>query len=289
MIPKAQFGRTGHQSTRVLFGGAALAGATQKEADKTLALLLKYKINHIDTAASYGDSELRIGPWMQDHRKDFFLATKTEERSYQSAKDELHRSLDRLKVDYIDLWQMHVLVNEEQWKEAMAPKGAIDAFVEAKEEGLVRFLGVTGHGLAAPGMHLKSLNVYDFDSVLLPYNYIIMQNPEYAKDFNKLLDICGEKQIAVQTIKSLARGPLNGKNQVHTTWYDPLVEDEAIEHSVSWVLGNDDVFLNTISDIELLEKVLKAADKYKSRPTSEAMNSDVEKFGITQLFTGDEI
>jgi aryl-alcohol dehydrogenase-like predicted oxidoreductase len=289
MIPKKRFGRTGHESTRTLFGAAALAEVTQKEADLTLELLLKYNINHIDTAATYGESELRIGPWMREYRKKFFLATKTEQRTYQEAKDELHRSLDRLKVDHVDLWQMHVLVNEAQWETAMHSGGAIDAFIEAKEEGLVSFLGVTGHGLAAAKMHLKSLEVHDFDAVLLPYNFILMQNPEYAKDFNKLVKICEEKNIALQTIKSLARGPLDGKMNTHTTWYDPIVEDDAINHSVSWVLGNENVFLNTINDIHLLKKVLKAAENFDIKPSTKIMLQDVKTFGITQLFTSAEI
>lgn len=289
MIPKKKFGRTGHESTRILFGGAALAEATQKEANKVLESLLEYNINHIDTAASYGDAELRIGPWMSEYRKHFFLATKTEQRTYQAAKEELHRSLDRMKVDHIDLWQMHVLVNESQWETAMHPGGAIDAFLEAKEDGLVSFLGVTGHGLAAAKMHLKSLEVHDFDAVLLPYNFILMQNPDYAEDFNKLIQVCVERNVAVQTIKSLACGPLDGKTNPHTTWYDPIVDDDGIEHSVAWVLGNKNVFLNTISDIRLLEKVLKTADNFDIRPSTETMLKDVEKYGITQLFKGDEI
>ncbi len=289
MIPKKIFGRSGHESTRTIFGAAALADVTQKQADETLELLLKYDINHIDTAASYGEAELRVGPWMREHRNTFFLATKTEQRTYQEAKDELHKSLDRLKVDSVDLWQMHVLVNPAQWQTAMNPGGAIDAFIEAKEDGLVKFLGVTGHGLAAPRMHLKSLDVYDFDAVLLPYNFIMMQNVEYARDFNKLMSICKEKNIAVQTIKSLSRGPKHDEMTAHATWYDPLIGDEEINQSVSWVLGNEQVFLNTVGDIYLLEKVLKAATNFNNRPSREEMLQGVEKYGITPLFTSDEI
>ena len=147
MIPKKEFGRTGHRSTRVLFGAAALSQVTQAEADQTLELLLEYGVNHIDTAASYGAAEDRIGPWMKDHRQDFFLATKTEKRTYQGAKDELGRSLDRMGVDSVDLWQMHFLIQEDQWQQAFGPGGALEAFLEARDQGLTRFLGVTGHGL----------------------------------------------------------------------------------------------------------------------------------------------
>jgi len=194
MIQKKTFGRTGHESSRTIFGGASLSSVTQDEANHTLDLLLKYQVNHIDTAASYGDSELRIGPWMKDHRTDFFLATKTEQRTYREAKEELHRSLDRLQVDYVDLWQMHLLVDPDEWNIAMEPGGALDAFIEAKEQGLTRFLGVTGHGLSTPSTHLRSLDKYNFDSVLLPYNYIQMQNRFYAAEFNKLVERCTERK-----------------------------------------------------------------------------------------------
>ena len=285
MIARKIFGRTGHESSRAIFGAAALWSVSQDEADRTLDELQKYEINHIDTAASYGDAELRIGPWMHRHRKEFFLATKTGERTYQEAKEELHKSLDRLKVDHVDLWQMHALLNEKEWEQAMSTGGALDAFIEAKQQGLTRFLGVTGHGLAAPSMHLRSLQKYDFDSVLLPYNFIMMQNVQYAKDFEKLAKVCAEKNVALQTIKAIARGPLGDKVSRHTVWYDPLDEDKAIEHAVSWVLGDDQVFLNTVGDIHLLLKVLEAAESFPSRPADEVMHADLLRYGVTPLST----
>ena len=285
MIAKQHFGRTGHLSSRSLFGGAALWTVSQDEANRTLDLLLQYEVNHIDTAASYGDSELRIGPWIREYRKDFFLATKTGERSYIKAKEELYKSLDRLQVDSVDLWQMHILVKEDEWQQAMSPGGALDAFIEAREEGLTRFLGVTGHGLAAPSMHMRSLQKYDFDSVLLPYNFSMMQNPQYAADFEKLCAVCREKNVAVQTIKSIARGQLGDQTAKHAVWYDPLDIDEAIDHAVKWVLGNDQVFLNTVGDIHLLKKVLNSASTFESRPSDIIMKADIQKYGITPLFT----
>lgn len=284
MIELKKFGRTGHESSRTIFGAASLSSVTQDEADRTLDMLFKYGVNHIDTAASYGNSELRIGPWMKDHRSKFFLATKTEKRTYQKAKEELHRSLDRLKVDYVDLWQMHFLVDPNEWNIALNPGGAIDAFIEAKEQGLTRFLGATGHGTSAPEMHLRSLEKFDFDSVLLPYNYIMMQNQNYAKQFSKLVENCISRNVAIQTIKSITKGPLGNKASNHAVWYDPLVDNEAIEHAVKWVLGNTRVFLNTVGDISLLKKVLEAADKFDGIPTDDIMRIDVQKHGITPLF-----
>jgi aryl-alcohol dehydrogenase-like predicted oxidoreductase len=284
MIPKKLFGRTGHESTRTLFGAASLSQVTQEEADQTLEVLLKYGVNHIDTAASYGEAELRIGPWMGKHRQDFFLATKSEERTYDAAKAQVHSSLERLQVEQIDLWQMHALFNPDEWEIAMGANGALKAFIEAREQGLVRFLGVTGHSVAAPSMHLRSLERFDFDAVLLPYNFILMQNPQYAADFEKLSALCRERNVAVQTIKSLSRGPIGEKPKVRSVWYDPLEDDGAIERAVHWVLGNSQVFLNTVGDIHLLPKVLEAASNFDNAPSDDAMQQDIEEQGITPLF-----
>ncbi|MBS1251524.1 MAG: Protein tas [Anaerolineales bacterium] len=284
MIEKRLFGRTGHWSTATLFGGAALYKASEAEADRTLEILLQYGINHIDTANSYGDAEKRIGPWMDHHRDAFFLATKTEERAYRGAMEHLHRSLDLLHTDQLDLWQMHVLVEPDEWEVAMGPDGALEAFVEAKEEGLVRFLGVTGHGVQAPRMHLRSLERYDFDAVLLPYNYVMMQNPQYAADFEKLMSVCKERNVAVQTIKSISRGPWDDNPQTRNTWYEPLEDQAEIDRAVHWALSRPGVFLNTAADIELLPRVLDAASRFESRPSEEAMAHQVEALEITPLF-----
>ena len=207
MIEKHPFGRTGHQSTRTIFGAAAFSRVTQEETDRTFELLLERGVNHIDTAASYGDSELRIGPWMDRHRGDFFLATKTGERTYQAAKDQIHRSLERLRVDHVDLIQLHNLADPGEWETAMGPGGALEAAVEARDQGLVRHIGVTGHGLTIAAMHRRSLERFDFDSVLAPYNYPMMQNPQYATDFEAVVAICQERDVAVQTIKAITLAP----------------------------------------------------------------------------------
>ena len=179
MIERRPFGRTGHQSTVTLFGAAALARASQAEADRTLELLLRHGVNHIDTAARYGDSELRIGPWMARHRRDFFLATKTGQRAAREAREDIHRSLERLRVDHVDLIQLHSLGHPDDWEQAMGPGGALEAVVEARAQGLTRFIGVTGHGWTIAAMHRRSLARFDFDSVLLPYNYFMAQDERY--------------------------------------------------------------------------------------------------------------
>ena len=196
MIHKQPFGRTGHDSTRIIFGSYALSNATQAEADRILELLLEYGVNHIDTAAMYGNAEKRIGPWMEKHRDDFFIATKSRRRSYEGAWKDLQRSLNRLQVESIDLWQMHGLTNPVSWEKVMGPGGALEAFVEARDKGLVRFLGITGHGDKVPAMHRQSLERFDFDSVLLPYNYLQMKNPKYANNFNELVELCRRRNTA---------------------------------------------------------------------------------------------
>ncbi|MFQ5577863.1 MAG: aldo/keto reductase [Anaerolineae bacterium] len=284
MIEKQPFGRTGHLSTRAIFGGAALGKANQAEAGRTLDLLLEYGINHIDTAASYGDSELRIGPWMARHRNDFFLATKTEKRTYREAKEELHRSLERLAVDSVDLWQMHLLVDPHQWQVAMGPGGALEAFVEAREQGLVRFLGVTGHGTSVAAMHRQSLARFDFDSVLLPYSFVLLQNQQYAADVDALLALCRQKNVAVQTIKSIVRRPWGSKTPTRNTWYEPLERQADIDRAVHWVLNRPGLFLNTAADIDLLPKVLSAADRFKTAPAEGELESTVDRLAMKPLF-----
>ena len=176
MIEKRRFGRTGHMSTATIFGAAALKNVSQGEADRALDLLLEYGVNHIDTAPRYGDAELRIGPWMRAHRGDFFLATKTGQRTYTAARDEIRRSLDRLRVDSVDLLQLHSLAHPGEWEIAMGTGGALEAAVEARAEGLTRFIGVTGHGWTIASMHLKSLERFDFDSVLMPWNFVMWES-----------------------------------------------------------------------------------------------------------------
>ena len=181
MIVKRPFGRTGHLSTVTIFGAAALMRGGKKEADRALEILLKYGVNHIDTAPRYGDAEVLIGPWMAEHRKDFFLATKTSKRTYAEAREEIQGSLERLKVDHVDLIQFHALAHPDEWDTAMGPGGALEAAVEAREKGLVRFIGVTGHGWMIAAMHKRSLRRFDFDSVLMPYNYVMHSNERYRK------------------------------------------------------------------------------------------------------------
>lgn len=283
-IEKIAFGRTGHQSTRALFGAAALSHVDQATADRTLEVLLKYGVNHIDVARSYGDAELRVAPWLKRDRKRFFLATKTGARRAKEARDELHQSLERLGVDQIDLWQLHNLADPIEWDIALSPGGVIEAAVEARDAGLVRFLGVTGHGAQIAANHRRSLERFDFDSVLLPYNYTTMGLPYYAENFDALTATCRERNVAVQTIKSIALRPWRGRDHTRTTWYEPLESQADIDLAVWWVLGREGVFLNTAGDVELLPKVLDAASRYERRPADSEMSALVERSAQEPLF-----
>ena len=284
MIARAPFGRTGHQSTRTIFGAAALGAVTQDEADRTMEMVLQHGVNHIDTAASYGDSELRLGPWMPQIRKDIFLATKTGERTRQAAYDQIQRSLERLQTDYVDLIQLHFLVDPTEWETAMGPGGALEAVIQARDEGLARFIGVTGHGTTVAAMHLRALDRFDFDSVLLPYSYPLMQNPQYAADFEALMARCAERDVAVQTIKAITRAPWGDQEQTAATWYEPLREQGAIDLAVDWVLGRPGVFLNTVGDIHFLPMVLDAAERFQTRPSDAEMAAMAEAQALEPLF-----
>jgi aryl-alcohol dehydrogenase-like predicted oxidoreductase len=284
MIPTQPFGNTGHTSTRVIFGGAAFSSVSQEDADRTLALVIEAGINHIDTAASYGDSELRLGPWMERERGRFFLATKTGEREAGPAYDQIRRSLERLRTDQVDLIQLHNLVDEAEWAQALGPGGALEAAVRAREEGLVRFIGVTGHGVTVARMHRRSLERFPFDSVLLPYSYVLMQNPQYAADFEALVALCQQRGVAVQTIKSITAAPWGDREQTSTTWYEPLTEQDDIDLAVHWVLGREGIFLDTVSDITLLPKVVDAASRFRERPSDEAMARLARERAMEPLF-----
>jgi aryl-alcohol dehydrogenase-like predicted oxidoreductase len=284
MIPVQPFGRTGHQSTCLLFGAAAIGNVSQEEADQTMELIREHGINHIDTAASYGDAELRLGPWMETHRDEFFLATKTGERTHAEAYNEIQRSLERLRTDRIDLIQLHNLVDEEEWRTAFSAGGALEAVVEAKNDGLVRFIGVTGHGVTVAAQHLRSLEEYPFDSVLLPYNFPMSRNAGYLAEFEELVAVCADRGVAVQTIKAITRGPWGEQKPTANTWYEPLTDQEAIDTAVGWVLGREEVFLNTVGDIHLLPKVIDAAERFSQRPNDEQMGKLEAAFGLEPLF-----
>ncbi|MGI8492857.1 MAG: aldo/keto reductase [Acidimicrobiales bacterium] len=289
MIDRAPFGRSGHDSSRVIFGAAALASMRQDRALAVLATLLDFGVNHLDTAADYGDSELRLAPWLAEHPGRFFVATKTGERSGDGARAGLERSLRRLGVDHVDIIQLHNLVEPDEWETAFAPSGAVAALARARDEGLVRFIGVTGHGLRIAGMHLRSLERFDFDSVLLPYNFALTADPGYRSDFEALAELCAERSVAVQTIKSVARRRWQEPgtpDEKRFSWYEPLPDGDALVRAVRFVLGRSQLFLNTSSDARLLRPTLSAAAAGGAAPSEADLQADVEAQGIRPIFDG---
>ena len=287
MIEAQLFGRTGHRSARVIFGAAALSSMRQERADRTLQTVLDSGINHIDTAASYGDSELRLQPFLADHRHKFFLATKTGCRTASEARAELELSLQRLGVDHVDLIQLHNLVEPDEWEIAHGPGGALEALTSARDEGLVRFIGVTGHGTRIPSMHLRSLLRFDYDSVLLPYNFTMLASDAYRADVTALLEQCAAKSVAVQTIKSVARRRWSeDSTEPHFSWYQALPEGPAFGRAVAFVLGNPQIFLNSSSDARLLAATIAAAQSSSQTPSDAEMERDIAEHDITTLFDG---
>jgi len=288
MIERIPFGATGHESTRTIFGGAALWTNDTARADRALDLLLEYDVNHIDTAAGYGESERMIGRWMGRYRDRFFLATKTGDRTAEGAREEFHRSLERLRVDHVDLLQMHCLIDPEEWETAMGPGGALEALIEAQEAGLARFLGVTGHGLTAPAVHRESLERHPFDSILVPYDAPLMQLPDYAASFEELYRLCQERNVAMQTIKAIARRLKEDENDdTHTTWYEPLTAQEDIDRAVFWVFARPGVFLNTAGDVDLLPRILDAASRYRlgTAPSDQEMAAWMTSRKMSPIFS----
>jgi aryl-alcohol dehydrogenase-like predicted oxidoreductase len=293
MIERAPFGRTGHHSSRVIFGSAGIARVDQATADRLLPLLLEHGVNHIDTAAMYGDAELRLAPWLKEHPGEFFVATKTHARDGDGARNSLERSLTRMGVDHVDLIQLHNLVEPEEWELAHAPGGALEALRRARDEGLTRFIGVTGHGLRIAGMHLRSLERFDYDSVLLPYNFTLLQDAGYRADVEHLVALCAERNVAVQTIKSIARRrwaearPTSGEKR--QSWYEPLTDPGAIARAMRFVLGHPQLFVDSSSAIDQLPHVLAAAETGGLAPTDDDLLADVSSHQMAPLFDGAEL
>lgn len=285
MISKQAFGRSGHLSSRLLLGAAAFSEVTQDEADAALASALSVGVNHIDVAASYGEAELRVGSWISRYGKTFFLATKTGQRTANKARVEIHRSLERLQVAQVDLLQLHNLVDPKEWEIALGSGGALEAAIEAREQGLARFIGITGHGLTAAAMHRQALERFDFDSVLLPFSFVMAQNQQYRSDFLRLMEICRSRNVAVQTIKSIVHTPWGNQAPNRATWYRPLEKQADIDLAVHWVLGHAGLFLNSVGDVNILPRVLDAANRFVAPPTEDEMQTQVHKLRMQPLFS----
>jgi aryl-alcohol dehydrogenase-like predicted oxidoreductase len=264
MLQTRRFGRTGHMSTLAIFGAAAFWEISQAAADRVMEQVIAAGVNHIDVAPSYGQAEERIGPWMRRERGRFFLGCKTMERTRAGAWSELRRSLERLHSETFDLYQLHAITTFDELDAVTAPGGALEAFVEARQAGLIKHIGITGHGVDAPAIYLEALKRFDFDSITFPLNFVQAGNPEYYRNAEELIRQCRTRDIGLMVIKSIAMGPWGEKEKTHTTWYEPFSKAELIRQAVNFVLSYDVTGICTAGDIHLLPLVLKACEEYRA-------------------------
>jgi len=250
-------------SSVVTFGAAGIGRVQQDVADRAIAGALAHGVNHIDVAPSYGDAELRLKPWIPKIRKDVFLGCKTKERTREAAKAELRRSLERLGTDRLDLYQLHSVGKLGDLDACTAKGGALEALVEAREEGLVRWLGITGHTHDAPSTHLEALKRFDFDTIMFPLNFVLWAIPEYRQSAETLLAACAKGDVGVHIIKTVAKDPWGGRAKTHTTWYEPFTEDTIIDRAVAFVLSKPVTTLCSVGDVTVLPKVLAAAERFR--------------------------
>ncbi len=261
-----RLGRTGHQSTIVTFGGAAIGKVTQDVADVAIQTALDHGVNHFDVAPTYGDAELRMAPWMKEHRSTIFLGCKTTERTREGAKRSIHATLERLGVDNCDLFQFHSVGTMEKLDLCLGKGGAIEAVLEARDEGLCKYIGITGHGLDAPKVHAEALRRFPLDTVMFPLNFVLYTNvPEYRRDYEALIALCQAQDVGIHIIKTLAKAPWNGRQHPATTpWYEPLTDQATIDKAVAWVASQPIHTMCSSADVTVLPKFLDAAERYQS-------------------------
>jgi aryl-alcohol dehydrogenase-like predicted oxidoreductase len=279
-MEKRRFGRTNHMSTVAIFGTAAIGKSSQAEADQAMELILKHGVNHIDVAPSYGEAELRLASWMKSHRDQFFLGCKTTERNKKGAKEEMMRSFERMGTDHFDLYQLHAVTTIEKLDAVTRSGGALEAIVQAKEEGLTKYIGITGHGPEIANVLLEALQRFDFDTVLFPLNAVLLGIPEYGDAALKLLQQCAKKDVGVMIIKSITKGPWGDKPRTHAPWYEPFTEKNDIQRSVSFALSYEVTGICTVSDTSLLPLVIEACEDLKpmSEEEREAVIEDSKKY-----------
>ncbi|MDQ3004615.1 MAG: aldo/keto reductase [Chloroflexota bacterium] len=258
-----RFGRTGHMSTIAIFGAAAFWEISQQDADKVIEQVIAAGVNHIDVAPSYGQAEERIGPWMPRERGRFFLGCKTTERTKDGAWNEMQRSLKRLQTETFDLYQFHAINTMEELDAITMKGGALETFVEARERGLIRFIGITGHGAQAPQIYIEALRRFDFDSVLFPLNFVQMANPEYRKHAEELIATCKAKDVGTMIIKAITKGPWGERPHTSTTWYEPFDKIDDIQRALNFALSYDVTGFCTAGDTKILPMVLEACENFK--------------------------
>jgi len=279
-MEKRRLGRTEQMSTVVTFGGAAFMKISQKKADKAMEVVLERGINHIDVSPQYGEAEIRLGPWIEKHRKHFFLGCKTLMRKKTQAKEELFRSLERLRTDHFDLYQLHQVDEFSELEIAFGPKGAMETILEARDKGILKYIGITGHKLS---VHIRALEMFDFDTVMFPFNFIFYSDISYRKEFEKLMELTSKKDVGVVVIKAIAKGNWKGKYEglsmlecPYSTWYEPFNTKVEIERYLHFALSQKICTVVSPSDVRLLPMILDAADSFKQM-SSETQNRVLEE------------
>jgi len=283
-LKKRRLGRTNHESTLAIFGAAALYEISQQRADQVMELVIAAGINHIDVAPSYGQAEERLGTWMETERDRFFLGCKTMERTQESAHDELRRSLERLRTDSFDLYQFHSVGNLSDLDQIAGTGGALEAVHRAKEEGLLNYIGITGHGLEVPGVFLEALRRFDFDTVLFPLNFILYANPDYRRTAEELLAQCADRDIGIMIIKSIAKGPWGDMQKTNTTWYQPFTDKEWIQKGINFALSQPITGICTSGDVSLLPDIIDVCENFEELSSQEQIDLISRAIDFEPLF-----
>jgi len=284
-MEKRRFGRTGHDSTVAIFGACALGFVSQVEADVAMQQVIDAGITHIDIAPSYGNAEAQIAHWIPKIREQFFLGCKTMERTKIGARKEMQGSLKRLQTDHFDLYQMHAITNMDELDEATMTGGALEAIIDARDEGLTKYIGITGHGIDAPTVFIEALKRFDLDSVLFPVNFVLYANPKYRESAEKLIALCQQKDVGMMGIKHITRGPWGEKAKTHNTWYEPFTEKEMIQKAVDFALSQGITGICTPCDVTVTPDVITACENFKPMSASEQEELIASASSYTSLFT----
>jgi predicted aldo/keto reductase-like oxidoreductase len=268
-MEKRRFGRTGHMSTVIVFGAFAVGQVDQRQADATMELLMAHGVNHIDVAPSYHDAELRLGLWLEKHRDRFFVGCKTQLRGQDEAWEELQRSLGRLRIDAFDLYQLHAVTSMEELDRCFAPGGSLQAILDARDQGLTRYIGITSHGLQAPAVQREALRRFDFDSLLFPLNFKLWADEDYHRDLQALLEMAADRDVGTMVIKTWAKQPWGERQQEYHTWYEPFDQPDQVEQALRFALSQPVTAAISAGDNRLVPAILAAAERFEPMAAEE--------------------
>jgi aryl-alcohol dehydrogenase-like predicted oxidoreductase len=285
-MEKRRLGRTGHFSSVAIMGGFALFEATQQEADELMEQVIEAGVNHIDVAPSYGNAEKRLGPWIARERDRFFLGCKTWKRTEESASAELQQSLKTLQTESFDLYQLHSITTLAELDQVTQRGGALDAIIAAREAGLTRYIGITGHGMQTPEVFMEALNRFDFDTVMFPLNFVLYHDENYRMQAEELIQECHARDVGIITIKVLAKRPWGSRKSDRVTWYEPFSDSTKIQQSVNFVLSQSVAGLCTSGDPGLLVDLIKATENYRPLSSEEQNELIASASQFEQVFDG---